>query len=508
MSDRLNQARVLWASKQYVQALKVFDECLKYSPDDVQVLIDTARVRGQWYDHPEMERHLEHLLALFPRHADIELQVGMTYRMNYRPHEALKHLRQAVRTRKNHTIALLELAVLCERMGKLDEAGKAADKCIKSAPTLPEALAVKSRVLLRSRKSKEALRLLTKLEKLPDGNISPDTKAYVLSEIAKQKEKGGDFKGAMETRGQAKEVLAPAAQPLIEDQELNDPGITSFYQKLERGHLEKWTQGPTQEGLPKLCLMTSFPRSGTTLLECLLGNHPNVVASDEMEVFTKRIIPELVGASGGESLENPDHLDKLDDRSVLRLQETYFKCQENALGQPLQGGVLIDKNPSFTVFIPLFLKVFPDAKILVPLRDPRDVVLSCYAQYFPVNPFSINFLDLEKAAQRYAHDMKIWTQTRSSLPSGQWYEISYEKLTENAELETKQVCDFLGVSWVPEILDHHQSSQTLVHNAPTYADARHEIYRGACGRWRNYEEYMEPLKPILEPIMNELGYSW
>src|SRR5204862_5252919 len=85
---------------------------------------------------------------------------------------------------------------------------------------------------------------------------------------------------------------------------------------------------------------------------------------------------------------------------------------EAALNEPIGSRVHLDKNPTLTVVLPGFIRLFPEARCLIALRDPRDVIVSCFMQYLPLNANSVYFLTLERAAQRYANDLKLWRTLR------------------------------------------------------------------------------------------------
>ena len=90
-----------------------------------------------------------------------------------------------------------------------------------------------------------------------------------------------------------------------------------------------------------------------------------------------------------------------------------------ALNEPVGERLHMDKNPPLTLVLPGFLRLFPETKVLVALRDPRDVVISCFMQYLPLNPNSVCFLSLERTARRFANDMAVWRQLREMIASGE-----------------------------------------------------------------------------------------
>ena len=67
------------------------------------------------------------------------------------------------------------------------------------------------------------------------------------------------------------------------------------------------------------------------------------------------------------------------------LRRHYIQALRDDLGADAAGKMLIDKNPSPTSRLPLWLRVFPELRVIIALRDPRDVVLSCYFQNIPLN---------------------------------------------------------------------------------------------------------------------------
>src|SRR5215472_11473681 len=117
---------------------------------------------------------------------------------------------------------------------------------------------------------------------------------------------------------------------------------------------------------------------------------------------------------------------------IRQLRSAYFRAMELCLGQPLNERLLIDKNPARTFMIPAFIRVFPEIKLLVALRDPRDVVLSCFMQSQPLNPATAADLTLAGGAENYAQDMNIW-RTLAPLLQGHYLEVRYEDVVEDLE---------------------------------------------------------------------------
>ena len=187
-------------------------------------------------------------------------------------------------------------------------------------------------------------------------------------------------------------------------------------------------------------------------------------------------------------------------------REDYFRYTELFLGKPIGGRMLVDKNPALNVLIPAAARIFPEAKFLIALRDPRDVCLSCFMQPLSPNPVSSAYLSLEGTVTQYLSVMGFW---RVLLPRlrNPFHEVRYEALVEDLAGVSRQTLEFLGIAWDDKVLrfDEHARSKPL--RSPSYAEVSKPVSRRAIGRWQNYRRHLEPYLARLEPMMKTLGYA-
>jgi len=156
--------------------------------------------------------------------------------------------------------------------------------------------------------------------------------------------------------------------------------------------------------------------------------------------------------------------------------------------------------------LPVFLRVLPQFKTLFALRDPRDVILSCFMLYLPINPLSVNFLTLQRAAWKYALDMSAWIKLREMFPLP-WLEVRYEEIVADLPAQARRALEFLGLPWDVSVLTFHEHAQKKPVLSPTYAAVTQPVHNRAIGRWRHYAEYLEPVLPILQPFVKAFGYA-
>jgi hypothetical protein len=176
------------------------------------------------------------------------------------------------------------------------------------------------------------------------------------------------------------------------------------------------------------------------------------------------------------------------------------------LGQPIGDRLLIDKNPSLTFLIPPFIRIFPETKLLIALRDPRDVVLSCFMQPIRTGQGSAAYLRIQSTVEEYAAMMSLW-QTLRPMLEGRYLEVRYEDMVEDLESVARRTLEFLGVPWDARVLGFDEHARQKVVRSPTYADVTQPVYKRAVGRWRNYQKYLEPQLAKLEPFVKAFGYE-
>ncbi len=245
--------------------------------------------------------------------------------------------------------------------------------------------------------------------------------------------------------------------------------------------------------------LLGFPRSGTTLLERSLGRHPGVAALQEVDHLNR---------AGGHWLESDWALDALASvtpQEADTAREIYWREARATAGGDLAGKVLLDKMPLHTVALPLIAKLFPDARILFAVRDPRDVVLSCFRRRFQVNSAMFEFLNLDDAASYYDSVMALARICRGLLPLAV-HEVWHEALVTDFEAELRRILAFVGLAWDPAVT---RFTEHLGADPRTPSDL--QLGRGlnadGIGQWRRYADQIRPVMPILEAWAAHFGYA-
>lgn len=142
----------------------------------------------------------------------------------------------------------------------------------------------------------------------------------------------------------------------------------------------------------------------------------------------------------------------------------------------------------------------------MPLRDPRDVVISFFFTIVPLSSGSVAAISLEESCRYYAEVMRHSLTLRKIISPDRWMESRYEDLLAHPEKQTRAIAKFLDVEWTPDMVSHHKKKPYKAVSTPTYDDVSKPLYTRSKGRWRNYEKYLAPHLHHLEPFIEAFGY--
>ncbi|HTK00260.1 MAG TPA: sulfotransferase [Bordetella sp.] len=225
-----------------------------------------------------------------------------------------------------------------------------------------------------------------------------------------------------------------------------------------------------------------MPRSGTTLIEQILGAHPGAQAAGELSAL--RLAIERIGPY-------PDRIGMLAADDPRRMGQDYLSRVE-----PLARGHarLIDKMPGNFLYAGLIPLMLPGARIVHARRDPVDTCLSCYTKLFAGEQrFAYDLAELGRFYRDYENLMAHW---RTVLPADRYIEVDYEDVVDDLEGQARRLVEFAGLPWDDACLRFHE--QRGVVRTASHNQVRQPIYTSSKGRWRAYAAYLGPLLEALD----------
>ncbi len=251
-----------------------------------------------------------------------------------------------------------------------------------------------------------------------------------------------------------------------------------------------------EHGVHGHLFVLGFPRSGTTLLEKALAGHDAIRTLPEIDI---------VGRVAGGLLERDQmtRLGSLTPADIATLRQRYFDAAAVEVG-PLQGIVLVDKLPLHSVALPLIARLFPDATLILSLRDPRDVVLSCIRRRFQMNAAMFELLRTVDAVNYYEAVMQLILACRRTLPVS-LHEVRHENLVADLEKELRGVLRLVGLEWQPAIADFAGRAAARA-RTPSDLQLTRGLNAEGVGYWRHYRDALAPWLPRMQQWVDHWGY--
>ncbi|MGB7767343.1 MAG: sulfotransferase [Verrucomicrobiia bacterium] len=491
-----------WNRRDFQQCIETMERVSRLDPANTAVLLDLGRMYGLRYDYAAAERCFEKAVRVAQKENEILAAAGQRSRDFGNVALAERYFRRALELKDGSPETLFNLAEIYERLRRLPEASELIDRALQRGGAYAPALLLRAKLDRQDGRLDEAEKLLRTLI----SKAEPSVRVAGLYELGGIFDRQGRYDEAMAAFLEGKNILWPHASQKITELQLVHTRLLHLKANISGKMLKDWfDSGQTLQPLRRLALLGGHPRSGTTLLEQVLDSHPDIVSAEETTIFhddayfpLKRGLP-------------PDvfMLPVLESAQTGALQQSranYFRSVESFLAQPIGDRLLIDKNPSITILIPALIRIFPEIKLLIALRDPRDVCISCFTQYLPLTQAAAAFLSLEKTVEEYASVMGVW-RSLAPMIKGHFLEVRYEDMVEDLESVARKTLDFLGVTWDAGVLKFDEHARQKMVRSPTYADVTKPIYKGAVARWRNYQKYLEPHLEKLEPFLKAFGYE-
>lgn len=230
-----------------------------------------------------------------------------------------------------------------------------------------------------------------------------------------------------------------------------------------------------------------MPRTGTTLVDRILSSHPDVESAGELQVM--QIALKRLARTPGRHALDPETIDASRTLSPAELGHLYM---DNAAPYRKSTRRFVDKLPLNFLYVGYLARALPEAKIVCLRRHPLDTVWSNYRHLFATgfSYYSYSYDLLDTAAYHVMFDelMSFW---RQRFP-GRVLEVRYETLVEDQESQTRRLLEHCGLSWDERCLNFHRNDAAVA--TPSKSQVRQPMYRGAMGRWRHYEHYLEPAR--------------
>jgi tetratricopeptide (TPR) repeat protein len=460
------------AQRRWFDALACYQQAYNKMPDnyDVNMSMGKANVNvGELREAYACFKRAERL-AVNPAEALLETARVLEYQGSLA--EALVHVKQSLKHQPNNVNARAKRAQISYKMGDLETAYQDVQVLVDQELITPEVVLSWGEMCQHFGDCTEVLaRANTLVDDKRIGGDDATSLHYLLGRLLDRK---GDYDAAFEHYAQANTLL-----PRNFSREGHSKLLETLIAAYSRDTIPALVRSGCQDQRPVFIL--GMPRSGTSLIEQILASHAQVFGAGEL-IYIQNLAGELFR---GHELKLGAYLSSVTAHQLERLVKRYLALVGKEAGTATR---ITDKMPTNFLWLGLIAQMFPRARVIHCLRDPRDTCLSIYFQLFTqAHPYASDLGDLAFYYRGYERMMAHWHAVLD-LPM---LEVRYEQLVADQEGITRTMLDFLDLPWDDNCLTFHQSKRITA--TASWDQVRQPVYTHSLHRWRNYQAHIGPL---------------
>lgn len=400
-----------------------------------------------------------------------------------RPGEAKAELQKALALSPTYLPALVNLGNLHEDLGERDEAKAVYEKAHALAPD--NALTLSRLAGLGKAASLDDPMIGKIRAVIASGRLMPADLALLQFSLGRLYDSCGAYDSAAETFAAANASARTAAAGHVAPYN----GIDEL-KRAERLASAFATSGKRQTGIPdpspQPVFILGMFRSGSTLVEQILGAHSQITAAGELDMIQR--IARGLGSDPEGMAGAPEPLLKDYAEAYLTRIRTMYPG----------AAIITDKRPDNFWHIGLIKRLFPNARIINTVRHPLDTLISVWGQYLHV---SLNYgFTLQDIAAHAHAERRMMSHWRQMFPDD-ILTVPYEAVVMQPEREVRRMLDFLGLPFDPACLEFHKASGPV--KTASVWQVREPIHDRSIGRWKHYEAYLRslPFDPALDALL-------
>lgn len=451
------------------------------APDNLRTLELLAQAEFEAGDPADALPLWQALHAQRPDDEATVLRLGETLNRLDHAAEARELYARALAARPESPGLCVALAQTEEILGERD----AAEAAYRRALALKPGWAYPLAGLLGLRRGQAAQADLDQAEQLLTGTRLDDADRALLGyELGKVHDARGEYRRAM-----AAWDTANAARR----RQVGEPDVAALERRVDaslaffdRALLAR--AGELGDADTRPVFVVGMPRSGTTLLERIVGAHPRAFAAGELPDLS--IIARHLPHGRGQPERWPHIPEDVAPADIAPAARRYLAALTRHA--PADALRVLDKYPMNYYLLGLAGLMFPNARIIWCRRDPRDVAISIYGENFALAERLATRMDgIGHLIRLQERMMAHWRQV---LPQPM-LELHYEDLARDPEGQARRVLEFLGLDWDPACLRFHEDAGGV--QTPSRWQVRQPVHTRSVGRWKHYEFALAPLLEAL-----------
>ncbi|MDA7425159.1 tetratricopeptide repeat-containing sulfotransferase family protein [Thalassococcus lentus] len=465
----LNRAKALFEQGQFETSKLHFIAVLQKAPQHAESYIFLSRIAFELGDRDACLEHLRKAADLIPDNPRVWMALADRHRHFGNETQALASYDKAIALSPKDITPRADKAHFLQLIGEFTKAEAQLVKLIKNNPGQPELF----RILSATRKSNKRdplLREMLGLWKRTD--LAEIGRMHLGYALAKAMSDLGEHDRVFGYLDQANAIQAKLAPYDHAGRKAEVEGVLS----AQTGPFDR--VGPSIAPAP--VFVCGMPRSGTTLVEQIIAAHSTAQPGGELSHSLQQAYKHF--GTGAEMRAT----DTMQPEILTAFAQGYERLVQRDFRT--EATVLTDKSIQSILVFGLLHAAITNARLIVVLRDPRDVALSIYRNYFSLGThrYACRFSDIAKEIKLFRVMLRHWQER---LPDAV-HVIKYEDLVSDPENGARRLLKYAEMDWEDRCLDFHKERSTV--QTLSVAQVRQPIHSGRREAWRRYESALEP----------------
>jgi len=493
-------------------AVESLNEAFKLNPDKERYPLALGTLYQAAGNYEKALEYFRHALQINPASSAAYNRKGKVLYTQGRHQEAIESFRQALRYEPDSTDINTGLAVALLALSKHEEASVYCMNALSVQPDNPEAAALAAQIAVRKGDKQEAYDLLRPLLDSKElsynvimafANVSKDVgrsgEAVQLLEQALKKDPNKtpetlvNLHFCLGTLYDSEAEYDKAFHHYHLGNSLKQVFFDPHQHLMEVESFLKLHSWQYMASLPRASIISErpifiigMPRSGTTLVEQIISSHPDVYGAGELTDIGD--LANNLPARLGTQLPFPQCLSEVTTANLDSMATSYLGTIDK-----LSSGEshITDKMLGF-IYLGLIELMLPHARVIHCMRDPLDTCMSIYFKDFATShPYAYDLEHLGMYYQGYRKIMHNWKNILN-IPI---MDVQYEDLVANQEEVSRKLIEFCRLDWNDQCLRFHENKRFV--STASFEQVRRPMYTTSSGRWKNYEQFLDPLKDAL-----------